>query len=291
MVKRAGDEEKLRGLANAAVARAKHEGRQREPAEVAAERPLPAAALFEPARNEARLATYAPPSTVVVDVADSARIHTNVHIKQMVDGPAGPGGGTLVMGEGSSLKINAHIDTLVGSPGGGTIVLEKGARVEINAHIGTLVAGPDGGTLRVGEDATYRLNLHADVATTGGRVEVPDNVSLKLDVHAGWKSVVPGPAAVAPGPMPVRELAQLVPEPEQRLDAIVREAALPPDHRMARKKEVEDADPLRELRDVRWRLMRDIVAMADKQRARLAEDDERNPRGKALGHRDRIADQ
>jgi hypothetical protein len=291
---RTGDEDKLRGLANAAVARAKHEGRRRgsegptDPVDPPL-RPLPPPVIVEAARIQEPAVTYAPPG--VVDIHESARIQSNVHIKNVVPGgEGGGGGGTLILEEGARLKINAHIDTLVGSPAGGTMILEKGARVEINAHIGTLVAGADGGTLIVGENASYRLNFHADVATTGGTVVIPDGVSVKANVHAGLASAVLRSTPANPASELPRIEAPAIETPATEAPA---SDPLPEAIRVKTRLKAKDEDaddPLRELRDVRWRLMRDIVAMADKQREKIAEDD-RRPHGKALGHLHRNRDQ
>ena len=71
----------------------------------------------------------------------------------------------MTLGDGASLKINEHIDTVIGSGGGGHITLEEGASLTINEHIDTLTAGPAGDVV-VGKDAALKIDVHADTATT-----------------------------------------------------------------------------------------------------------------------------
>jgi hypothetical protein len=200
-------------------------------------------------------------------VAQSARVHVGVHVKSRIEpeGQAGPGG-SLVMAEGSSLKINAHIDTLIGGGGGGRIVLEEGASLKINAHVGTLVAGGGGGTIVVGAGASLQINLHAETMVAGaGRLEVADGASVKLNLHAK--------------PEPVK----------LELPPIASRKAAP-----AAEKEGEGDDPLKDIKDLRWRLLRDVIATFERHAREAAErGDQRHGhghghgKGLALGHRGR----
>lgn len=290
---RGHDAGKLRGHERAALAHAKDAKEDRggrPPPGPAPEAPAPPDVIVELSRlrpmapAEERALTYGPPGpAATVSVHESARIQSNVHIKSVVPGPVGGGGGgTLILEEGASLKINAHIGALVGSPGGGTTVLEKGASVEINAHIGTLIAGPDGGTLRVGENASYKLNLHADVATTGGTVVIPDGVSVKANVHVD-DGAVKARIQIDDGDTKVRlridEEKPKAPEPLD-VDALVLEASRA--RRKTARQEEAEGDPLRELRDVRWILMQRMVEHADQHRREAA----RDHRGHGKSHGD-----
>jgi hypothetical protein len=231
------------------------------------------AAVVELGRPAPPAVTYAAPAPcLIVDVAEGARIHTNIHVKEQMAGEAIPHEPSRwTLGEGASLKINAHIDTLVGSGPGANIVLEDGASLTINQHIGTLKAGADGGTIVVGKDASLHLNVHLDSATTGGTIVVTDESKVHLDVH-DHKT---GPAPVRkPGPAP--ELALAKQALELRLELP------PPPEKPARKATQEEEDPLKDIKDLRWRLLRDVLQAMEKHRIEPLEQGKKH--GKALGH-------
>lgn len=236
------------------------------------------AAIVELGRAEEPSVTYAPPaaSGPAAMMAEGGRIQTNIHIKEAVAGEASPAAapGRWILEEGASLKINAHIDTLVGSGPGANIILEKGAKLTINEHIDTLHAGPDGGTIVVGENASLHLNLHAGVATTGGTIVVPDGVKAHVNVHS--KS---GPAPA----VTLETAAAPAAEPEL---PVLPELAPPPEQKTPRASEKDDA---LDARDLRWRLLRDIVENFRRSQLEWAErnDDQKDHKhghGKALGH-------
>jgi hypothetical protein len=193
--------------------------------------------------------------------------------------PSAPG--QWILEEGASLKINAHIDTLVGSGPGANIILEKGASLTINEHIGTLTAGPDGGTIVVGEGASLNLNLHADSATTGGLIVVPDAMKVHVDVHAKSDPVVATTALPAPTPAAAAEPAAPAP-------VTLPDLAPQPDKQARKSGEKDDAAG--DVRDLRWRLLHDIVENFQRHQLEWsAARDEKEPdpahgHGKALGH-------
>jgi len=270
-----------RGLALGHLKRQARELKETAPQAPAAIEPKAGpAAIVELGRAEPPSITYAPPvaSGPAVMMAEGARIQSNVHIKEVVAGEPGPAAtpSQWILEEGASLKLNAHIDTLVGSGPGANIILEEGAKLTINQHIGTLVAGPDGGTIVVGEDASLHLNLHADFATTGGTIVVPDGVKAHLNVHSKIDLSPLGAAAPPASDPEPAVLPELAPPAEQKA-------------RKLGEKDDEKNDAL-DARDLRWRLLRDIVETFQRHQLEWAErnDDEKghkhgNGHGKALG--------
>ena len=298
--------DKPRGLANAALAHAKHgagvEGPRGHRAPEADTRAatVPAAVIVQIGRAEVEpipAGTYSSPraragALAPVAIGEGASIKANIHVGQTLlrDG-AGTGGtgGSLILEEGASLKINAHIDTLVAGEGG-SLILEKGASVKINAHVGTFTA--NGGTMVVGEGASLRLNLHADAASSGGHVIIPDGADIKANVHA--KTVhAKSPAAAMPE---LAAAAATEPDRSAQLEdarepapalrrapgkkAKAKPVALRPDND-------DNAEDLAKLKGLRWRLLDELVASAERGKRKDERDDDR---GRGVGSAMRAPD-
>jgi hypothetical protein len=265
--------DKPRGLTNAALAHAKHgEGVERHAsgmkatseAETAAPRP---AVIVERGRSDAEpgsAGVYSPAAlrsglqrAATVSLEDGASVKANVHIRQtLLSDGAGAGGG-LILGEGASLKINAHIDTLVAGAGG-TLILEQGASVKINAHVGTFNA--NGGTMVVGEGAKLQLNLHADAVSSGRDVIIADGADIKANVHV--KTVE------APRPEPAGAPAGEWGEPEE----VERQAPGKAKKKPQSVRREDEVDKFSDLKSLRWRLLDELVASAERGK-RGAKDD------------------
>jgi hypothetical protein len=295
---RGRDPEKPRGLEVAALARAKHE-RDQDKAPSLAELPAPPAVVIELGRPEPSAGTYVrpevrPPPEPAIETAASpdsscpdavlgegASLHIEVHAR-VVDTAQS----TIVLGDRASAQINVHADTIKG--GGGTLLMDDDSSLHVNVHADTIEGS--GGTLVLGKGASLDLDIHSSHMVTGGRLEVPDGVHLQIKVGDGdaaekergekaaggpapGKTVVAGPhagdAPSAAGPAPADEPS---PEPEARRaitvdsdDADTHVWKQKPSRRSAR----VDTE-IRDLRDLRWRLLHEVRDSIEQSRAKAA---------------------
>jgi hypothetical protein len=260
----------------AALARSKHE-RDQDQAPTLAELPAPPAVVVELGRSEPPAAAYARPAAVPGPEVEKVSAKEKESPK-LVAPENGGGGGKLVMGEGSSLHLNVHADNIEGS----------------------------GGTLVLGEGASLHLDVHAHEMPTGGRLEVPDGAHIEIKVREGEVGEAakgPAPKAepqdggkeaaekVAVGPAPDKSSVAApkasdsaphvddgpAPAAEAGSDSEGRaEVATGPDRHVYKqppsRRSAHLDDELRDLRDLRWRLLREVHESVKQTRAKAALD-------------------
>jgi hypothetical protein len=298
---RGREQEKPRGLEMAALARSKHE-RDQDQAPTLAELPAPPAVVVELGRSEPPAAPYARPAAVPGPEVEKVSAKEKESPK-LVAPENGDGGGKLVMGEGSSLHLNVHADQV--DSGAGTIVLGENASAHINVHADSIEGG--GGTLVLGEGASLHLDVHAQTLATGGRLEVPDGAHVEIKVREGEVGEAangPAPKAepqdggkeaaekAAAGPVPDKSSVAApkpsdsaphvddgaAPAAEAGSDSEGRapaEATGPDRHVYKQPPSRRSAhldDELRDLRDLRWRLLREVHESVKQTRAKAALD-------------------
>jgi hypothetical protein len=261
--------DKLHGAENAALQHAKHAEKKTDT--------VADAVVVEFSRSHARAEAYAPHAlraesaraeaspapAAATEVPQGTRVDINMHVKELIADETADKAGTLVMGENSSLKMNAHVDTLAGGSGG-TIRMEDGASLKLNLHADRIEG--NSGTMVVGEDASVQMNLHEGTAVSGGALEVAGGSTMKATVRVDiLAAAAPQPPA---GQVPA---APVVPKEGNTtsLDAFTAVQTLQPqavkqaegrDEKEQVKEEGEDKNE-----DPRWRLYREVLdSMHDK---------------------------
>lgn len=144
---------------------------------------------------------------------------------------------------------------------GGTLILEDGASLKMNVHAGKLEG--NGGTLVVGKDASLKMDVHADTVVTGGSIVVSNGMEVKsrvmVDVLA---SATPGSPANPPPAAPA-----LVPKEGKvsSLDAFAAvqtmqtKAVQQTNGRDEKEQAKSEGDEARQNEDPRWRLYREVL--------------------------------
>jgi hypothetical protein len=285
--------EKLRGLENAAVQRAKHD-KQVPPS---ADTQVSPSVVVELGRPRESSGTYAPPirrvevetvakavnaratenvqateqATADQHLAEGASVRINEHVRNV----GGTTGSSVVVGEGASLKINSHLGTAAGT--GGTIVVNDGASLKINAHVGS--AGPEFGTIVVGEAVSMQLNIHA-TAVSGGSLLAAQGDSgraeVKIDAVVAAANAKSNPVAPAAIPAvtnasnPVQPVAASL-RAFEAVQPLESQAVKQADGRGASK--TSSSDNAERAEDPRWAAYRQIV------------EGMQNKRGKQAGHK------
>lgn len=277
--------EKLRGLDNAAVQRAKHDTPVSPPVVVELGRTRESAGTYAPPirRVETETAAKAVNKRAAENVeateqasadrlAAGASVQINEHVRSAGEGTSGA---NVVAGAEANLKINAHLSTVDGT--GGTIVVKEGAALKINAHVGN--AGADSGTVVVGEDISTQINIHATSVSAGTLLAADGDIGradVKIDAvvaaaNAKANSAAPTPtSSVTNASTPVHPVATSL-RAFQAVQPLESQAVKQADGRSA--SESSSSDDTQRMEDPRWAAYRQVI------------EGMQNNRGKQAGHK------